>query len=277
MTIHGKHSALQKILAAPPIACVKPVKSWCTHLVDRLGPSWSGSIESSSFVNPMAATSFSASAIVPGSALAFVAQTLAPSSRTDAVQAVRKSKVRGKKLLLESATTVGLGEETRKSKSKSSRSGSSSGGSNGGANRAARKQALVAATKEVSYAQLLHQHKAWLEYASAALAAPGAASDAVNRLARIDWHGARLRVVRSACAAYGGAEGLVLAETARMLLLLSEQRRVWIPKVGTLVEIQGLDLPPSVLQIEAANRGKLTATVNAHSAATQEEKGVRTK
>jgi RNase P/RNase MRP subunit p29 len=54
---------------------------------------------------------------------------------------------------------------------------------------------------------------------------------------QLDWHGARLRVVHSRCGSYEHAVGLVLAETKRMLLLLSETKRVWVPKVGSVVEL----------------------------------------
>lgn len=176
--------------------------------------------------------------------LEFVAAALAPSCRPEAAQAALKSKLRGKKLLLERATTVALGETRNKRASGGGGGGSSNSSSHkSSTTRAARRQALLEAASQVTYEQLLGQHEAWIVYAReapAALAAKNALPAAGGQsalFARLDWHGARLRVVRSACPSHASAEGLVLAETRRMLLLLNATRRAWVPKAGTLVEI----------------------------------------
>ena len=118
-------------------------------------------------------------------------------------------------------------------------------------NRARRRAMLLEAAAEVTYVQLLQQHQAWLDYAAPAVR--GVAADGLPALlAKLDWHGARVRVTRSKSTAYADAHGLVLTETRRMLLLLNETRRAWIPKTGTAVEVT---LPDGkVAQCEAAER-----------------------
>ena len=99
--------------------------------------------------------------------------------------------------------------------------------------RAARRKVLIEAVRSVTYEQLLQQHAAWQKYAAHALRAAKDAVEASQLMNQLDWHGARIRVVHSRCGSYEHAVGLVLAETKRMLLLLSETKRVWVPKVGS--------------------------------------------
>ena len=167
--------------------------------------------------------------------LEFVAAALAPSCRPEAAQAALKSKLRGKKLLLERATTVALSETKKRASGSSSSSSSHGSRKSSSTTRAARRKVLLEAASQVTYEQLLRQHEAWKVYTRDALGNKTGLPDAL--LARLDWHGARVRVVRCACASHASAEGLILAETRRMLLLLNATRRAWVPKAGTLVEI----------------------------------------
>ena len=168
------------------------------------------------------------------SALGFVESVLAASCRKEQAQSAIKNKVRGKRLLLEhGAHTVAPGETLRRMKK---RCQNMTPGTTPRPNRARRRELLLDAVAKVTHDQLLTQHRAWLDYAQSALHNT-AAEDRTAVVARLDWHGARVRVARSKSTAYAKLQGLVLTETRRMLLLLSETRRTWIPKVGTAVEV----------------------------------------
>ena len=183
----------------------------------------------------------------------FAESVLATHLRRDSAQAAIKTKLRGRKLLLESAATVGIGEAaTRRPRGAKAR-GSSSSLACAGSSRASRRGVLLAAAREVTYEQLRRQHALWQTYAAETLRGANDAAEAAHLADQMDWHGARVRVLRSACQAYAHAEGLVLVETQRMLLLLSESKRVWLPKAGLVVE---LSLPPGLragqaVQLEA--------------------------
>ena len=174
---------------------------------------------------------------------AFVDSVLSSSCRPKEHEKAVSSKLRGKRLLLENVRTVAPGEVSSKRRRRPAKQPSPPA-----ANRARRRALLLEAVAQVTYEQLLPQHTAWLAYAEAELrAAPAAEPLAV--LARLDWHGARVRVAQSASAAHANCHGLVLSETRRMLLLLNDSRRAWVPKAGTTVEIT---LPGSTALCEAA-------------------------
>ena len=160
----------------------------------------------------------------------FVEQVLSASCRSEVAQKNNKEKLRGKKLLLESVTTrVAPGETARKkSRSASVRRGVAS--------RKERRALLLKAVRAVTHEQLQRQHTAWSEYVKSSLSTVPPA-DRPARLVTLDWHGAHLRVAQCSSPSHASAQGLVLAETRRMLLLLSASRRVWVPKAGTVVEI----------------------------------------
>ena len=190
----------------------------------------------------------------------FVAATLTATCRTDVVDKTLHSKLRGKKLLLENAQRTVASGEDRPAKKRAARRDAERRRQEGRVAcvpRAARRSNLLAAAAEVTYEQLQRQHDLWRTYAREALGAAEDADELAQLVTRLDWHGAQLRVVRSASAAHAHAEGLVLAETQRMLLLLSSAaRRVWVPKRGTVVELvlpAGLrqSRVPSSLQCDA--------------------------
>ena len=171
----------------------------------------------------------------------FAEAVLTDHSRRDVAQATIKSKLRGRKLLLENAVTIAPGELRRPRRSSAAGTAAGKGKrtrlAGAGMSRAARRNVLIEAVRSVTYEQLLQQHAAWQEYAAHALRAAKDASEASQLMNQLDWHGARVRVVHSRCGSYEHAVGLVLAETKRMLLLLSETKRVWVPKVGSVVEL----------------------------------------
>ena len=86
---------------------------------------------------------------------------------------------------------------------------------------------LLQAAAQVTYEELLAQHSRWREYATSCLQSV-AAERRPGLISVLDWHGARVCVLKSANAVHASACGLVLSETQRMLLLLSETRRAWI-------------------------------------------------
>ena len=168
----------------------------------------------------------------------FVENVLAAHHRRDVAQAAIKSKLRGRRLLLESAATIGVGEAARRPRPVIAEPGSREKRLAGkGTGRTARRKVLLAAASAVSYEQLQQQHSLWRAYAAESLCATKTDDEAARLIGHMDWHGASVRVVKCACPSHLHAEGLLLAETRRMLLLLKEERRVWIPKVGTVIEI----------------------------------------
>lgn len=185
------------------------------------------------------------------SALGFVEAVLAPACRRDAVQSTLKAKLRGKKLLLENAATVALGEARKRRSvtargsasgfecsSSSSHPGRTPNGCDGHiSRRTSRRTMLLSATREVAFEEMGLQNIAWNRYAQCTLASAPPGADLSDQVGRLDWHGARVKVVQSKCEAYASAEGLVLTETKRMLLLIRKDRRMWIPKQGTTVEL----------------------------------------
>jgi RNase P/RNase MRP subunit p29 len=158
----------------------------------------------------------------------FVTDVLSLSTRRDRVEAAIKAKLRGKKLLLESATTLAPGELKRKKKKPSQKVRAQP--------RAVRRRQLLEAAAVVTYEQLQRQHIVWEDYVRSSLGAIFGA-DMNAKALQLDWHGAHLRVVSSLSPSHTGAQGLLLAETRRMLLLLSATRRLWVPKAGTIVEL----------------------------------------
>lgn len=182
----------------------------------------------------------------------FVDALLARHHRRESAQATVKSKLRGRRVLLESVSTVAPGELVKGRRS-SAAPGATRALASAGVSRAARRKVMLAAASEVSYEQQLQQHSHWVTYAADALQSAKDAEAAIDLMANVDWHGAHMCVVSSASPSHEHAAGLVLAETRRMLLLLSERRRVWVPKRGTIVEVQ---LPPGtrageVVRLEA--------------------------
>ena len=88
----------------------------------------------------------------------------------------------------------------------------------------------------MTYEQLLRHHEVWANYARSTLGSlPGV--DEQARVAHLDWHGARVRVDQSPSVPEVNTRGLVLSETRRMLLLLNESTRAWVPKTGRTLEI----------------------------------------
>ena len=176
----------------------------------------------------------------------FVEATLSEHCRRDAAQATMKSKLRGRRLLLESAATVALGEvDTRRAKR--SRAATASAASTitrlASRPRRERRASMLTAVREVTYDQLLRRNQLWSDYAVACVGGVADVTEQARLVGQLDWHGARVRVVRSVCASHANASGLVLVETRRMLLLLRNARRVWVPKAGTLLEVA---LPPGL-------------------------------
>ena len=177
----------------------------------------------------------------------FVQECLA-SNRRETIETALRTKLRGRKLLLERAVTVAAGEGVKQAPTKAAKGAGSGGGGGGGGSssrgsggpvlkRRARQSLLEQAVREVTYESLQRQHTAWSEYAAEALArAP--AGRAAAEAAKLDRHGAPLRVVRSASSSHARAEGLLLTETRRMLVLLGPSRLVWVPKAGTCVEMR---------------------------------------
>ena len=162
-------------------------------------------------------------------ALNFVDGVLKGTIRREQAQAAVKNKLRGKRLLLETPRDA-MQKVRRKKKGAAAVARSTP-------NRTERRALLLEAAAQITYEQLLRQHDAWLAYAEPALLGVVAAEGISEVVSRLDWHGARVRVVRSACTSHADAHGLVLTETRRMLLLLSETRRAWIPKAGTTLEL----------------------------------------
>lgn len=168
----------------------------------------------------------------------FVEAVLASHCRRDAAQATIKTKLRGRRLLLESAATVAPGEATRRNKRRQKPAAAASTATRlASCPRRVRRAAILAAVREVTYEQLLRQNQLWSKYAAESLGRISDAAAQVSVMVQLDWHGARVCVVRSSCASHAGAAGLVLTETRRMLLLVSDSRRVWVPKAGTTVEV----------------------------------------
>ena len=167
----------------------------------------------------------------------FVQESLA-SCRRETIESSLRSKLRGRKLLLERSKTVAAGEGVEQRRPKGRRAAAATRG--GGAappRRRQRHELLERAVREVSFEQLQRQHERWAQYALSVLS--DAPSSRVGELAeRLDRHGAPARVVRSASAAHASAEGLLLAETRRMLVLLSASRLAWVPKEGTTIEVR---------------------------------------
>ena len=170
------------------------------------------------------------------SSLDFVESLLSSSCRREALNSTLKSKLRGKKLLLERVATVALNAVVDTKPRSAKRQVSSSSSRRTHHNRAARRTMLLEAARGVPSEQLVQQHVAWLEYARTGLAsAPG--KDTSERASNLDWHGAQLSVVRSASESHACAKGVLLAETRRMLLLVDGERRAWVPKRGTVLEL----------------------------------------
>ena len=166
----------------------------------------------------------------------FAADVLSASCRPEAAQAAIKSKLRGKRLLLESAVTVAPGELRTAAARRSSKRNATERLAMG--SRTERRAQLLAAARDITFEQMLSQHKAWQEYYVAAVAAAPAAESLAQRVARMDWVGARVvRVVCERCQAHTSASGFILAETARMLLLISDSRHIWLPKQDACVDI----------------------------------------
>ena len=177
----------------------------------------------------------------------FVQESLS-SCRQANIEASLRTKLRGRKLLLERSRTYAAGEGVREtSASNHVKSRGSSGGSSG-TRRRERKGLLDRSVREVTYGQLQRQHTAWVEYAQASLSR-GALAE------RLDRHGAPLRVVSSASSVHASAEGLLLAETRRMLALLGPSRLVWVPKERTVVEIT-LPAGYGTVQLEGLAMGR---------------------
>ena len=166
--------------------------------------------------------------------VAFVESILSTACRREVTQNTVKTKLRGKRLLLEhGAHTVAPGAELARKRRKTVKRAT-----NGPPppNRARRREMLLEAAAQVTFEQLQKQHSAWLEYAEEELRRVPA-DRRPTLVSQIDWHGARVRVVRSTSAAHASCHGLVLTETRRMLLLLNETRRAWVPKAGTSIEV----------------------------------------
>lgn len=162
----------------------------------------------------------------------FVDSILSTACRRDVAQNAIKTKLRGRRLLLEhGAHTVAPGDSTKKRRTKRVAARTEPL-----PNRKQRRMLLLSAAKEVTFPQLQKQHAAWMEYAKTELRRVSADRHE-TLVSHLDWHGASVRVVRSASEAHANCSGLVLTETRRMLLLLSESRRVWVPKAGTSLEL----------------------------------------
>ena len=167
------------------------------------------------------------------SSLDFVQSLLSSSCRHEALNSVLKLKLRGKKLLLERVATTSLDSSQHQSrKGKKSQSCLCKRA----AKRGTRRSLLVETAKSVTWEHMQQQHLAWNEYAQTALlSVPG--KDTCERALHLDWHGAQLYVRRSAGESLAAAQGLVVAETRRMLLLANGERHLWVPKQGTVVEL----------------------------------------
>lgn len=166
-------------------------------------------------------------------ALLWATTVLSDACRRDTVQGAIKNKLRGKRLLLERAVTlpphVASSRQSRQTAAGSNTARIASGRPGTKAKRKDRKKLLAAATKAVSYEQALLQHAAWNDFYRANYSA------SVRVIEHMDWHGAKLRVASAASAVYASMNGIVVAETQRMLLVLNSERRAWIPKTGTTV------------------------------------------
>lgn len=168
----------------------------------------------------------------------FVETTLSKVARKDQMEAIIKNKLRGKKLLLENSHTVTMAEAKRRIHTvRSQQSGNQQRISS--VPRARRRKMLLVATQSVSYEQFLDQHARWCQHAATILQGTGDKEGLTQLVQQLDWHGAKiLRIVHTPSASHMHATGLVLAETRRMLLLLGPTKRVWLPKVGTVLEIE---------------------------------------
>ena len=161
----------------------------------------------------------------------FVNSVLSSSCRPKEHEKAVSTKLRGKRLLLENVRTVAPGEIKKRRKQPAKQAAPPV------ANRKRRRALLLEAVAQVTYEQLLPQHTAWLAYAEAELRSAPAASEPSAVLAQLDWHGARVRVDQSPSVPEVNTRGLVLSETRRMLLLLNESTRAWVPKTGRTLEI----------------------------------------
>eukprot|EP00322_Chrysochromulina_rotalis_P019835 CAMPEP_0115848708 /NCGR_PEP_ID=MMETSP0287-20121206/11066_1 /TAXON_ID=412157 /ORGANISM="Chrysochromulina rotalis, Strain UIO044" /LENGTH=194 /DNA_ID=CAMNT_0003302639 /DNA_START=14 /DNA_END=598 /DNA_ORIENTATION=+ len=167
----------------------------------------------------------------------FVESVLVAHGRRDVAQATIKSKLRGRKLLMESIATVAPDQATRRPRRANPHTANKSTRLAGpSTSRASRRRELLRAVREVSYEQVLQQHNLWTDYASDVLLSAKSETELSRLVEQIDWHGAQVRVVRSKCPSHLQATGIAVAETRRMLLLLNDSRRAWIPKNGTLIE-----------------------------------------
>lgn len=103
---------------------------------------------------------------------------------------------------------------------------------------------------EITYQQALVQHDLWRAYAKDALAAVRRPQQVARVLLGIDRHGCRMQVLSCRTPSLVGADGVVISESARTLLLLGERRRVRVPKQGTVLRVclpagAGDSIPPS--------------------------------
>ena len=190
----------------------------------------------------------------------FVATTLNAVCRREAADVQIKSKLRGRKLLLESARTVGLdtGDErpAKKRRAHKEEEQLRRDARLSRTSRAQRRCALLVAVREVTHEQLLQQHRQWTEYAREALEVARDAAHVSELVTQLDWHGAQLRVLHSQSPVHDCATGFMLAETERMLLLLNPTKRVWVPKAGARVEIMlpaGLRSGCATAQVDAGS------------------------